>query len=75
MNVTLRQNGTDSDASGMLINVQNQGKGFLSATEFATSIVDPVSNKLTAELRHALAIAVPGAWLGSLFVDRGRIQV
>jgi hypothetical protein len=29
------------------INVQNQGNGFLSATEFAASIVDPVTNMLT----------------------------
>ena len=47
MNVLLRQNGPGSDASGILINVQNQGKGFLSATEFASTIVDPVSNTLT----------------------------
>jgi hypothetical protein len=47
LNVLLRQNGPGSDASGILINVQNQGKGFLSATEFASTIVDPVSNTLT----------------------------
>lgn len=47
LNVLLRQNGPNSDASGILINVQNQGHGFLSATEFASTIVDPVSNTLT----------------------------
>ena len=47
LNVLLRQNGPNSDASGILVNVQNQGKGFLSATEFASTIVDPVSNTLT----------------------------
>ncbi len=47
LNVLLRQNGPNSDASGILINVQNQGHGFLSATEFASTMVDPVSNTLT----------------------------
>ncbi|HEV2268899.1 MAG TPA: hypothetical protein VGR92_05520 [Steroidobacteraceae bacterium] len=47
LNVLLRQNGPGSDASGILINVQNQGHGFLSATEFSSTIVDPASNTLT----------------------------
>jgi hypothetical protein len=47
LNVLVRQNGPNSDAGGILINVQNQGHGFLTATEFASTIVDPVSNTLT----------------------------
>jgi len=47
LDVFVRQNAPDSDSSGILINVQNQGNGFLSATEFASTIVDPVKNVLT----------------------------
>lgn len=47
INVMLRQNAPGSDGSGILINVQNQGNGFLSATEFSSTIADPVHNKIT----------------------------
>src|SRR5271157_3197284 len=47
LGILVRQNGPHSDSSGILVNVQNQGHGFLSATEFASSIVDPVQNVLT----------------------------
>ena len=47
INVMLRQNAPGSDGSGILVNVQNQGNGFLSATEFSSTIVDPVSNSIT----------------------------
>jgi len=47
LGILVRQNGPHSDSSGILVNVQNQGHGFLSATEFASSIVDPVKNVLT----------------------------
>ena len=39
LDILLRQNAPGSDASGILVNVQNQGNGFLSATEFASTIV------------------------------------
>jgi hypothetical protein len=45
INVMLRQNAPGSDGSGILINVQNQGNGFLSATEFASTIVDPARTR------------------------------
>jgi hypothetical protein len=47
MNILLRQNAPGSDGSGILVNVQNQGNGFLSATEFSSTIVDPATNTLT----------------------------
>ena len=44
LNIIVRQNAPHSDSSGILINVQNQGHGFFSATEFASTIVDPVQS-------------------------------
>ena len=48
--VTTRQGGVGSDSSGILVDVQNEGKGFLSATEFTSSIVDPVGAVLTRKI-------------------------
>lgn len=45
LNILVRQNAPHSDSSGILINVQNEGHGFLSATEFASSIVDAAKKR------------------------------
>ena len=45
--VTVRQGGNNSDASGILIDVQNEGQSFLSAAEMVSNIVNPATNTLT----------------------------
>lgn len=77
VNVMLRQNGPDSDASGILINVQNQGKGFLSATEFASTIVDPVSNTLThgIDVQEGVLNQHTGDFIGAVYTaDYGALS-
>ena len=69
LNVMLRQNGPGSDASGILINVQNQGRGFLSATEFSSTIVDPVSNTLTRgiDVQEGVLNKKTGDYIGAVY--------
>ena len=69
INVMVRQNAPDSDASGMLINVQNQGNGFLSATEFASTIVDPISNTLThgIDVQEGVLNRKTGDFVGAVY--------
>jgi hypothetical protein len=69
LNVMLRQNGPDSDGSGILVNVQNQGNGFLSATEFASTIVDPVSNTLTygIDVQEGVLNKKTGDYIGAVY--------
>lgn len=77
VNVMLRQNGPDSDASGILINVQNQGNGFLSATEFASTIVDPVSNTLThgIDVQEGVLNKRTGDYIGAVYTaDYGALS-
>jgi hypothetical protein len=52
-----------------LINVQNQGHGFLSATEFASSIVDPVQNVLTygIDVQEGVLDHVNGDYIGAVY--------
>lgn len=77
VNVMLRQNGPHSDASGILINVQNQGNGFLSATEFASTIVDPVSNTLTRgiDVQEGVLDKQAGNYIGAVYTaDYGALS-
>jgi hypothetical protein len=77
MNVLLRQNGPGSDASGILINVQNQGNGFLSATEFSSTIVDPVSNTLThgIDVQEGALNGQTGGYFGAVYTaDYGALS-
>jgi hypothetical protein len=77
LNVLLRQNGSNSDASGILINVQNQGHGFLSATEFASTIVDPVSNTLTygIDVQEGVLDKKTGDYIGAVYTaDYGALS-
>ena len=77
LNVLLRQNGPNSDASGILINVQNQGHGFLSATEFASTIVDPVSNTLTygIDVQEGVLDKKTGDYIGAVYTaDEGALS-
>jgi hypothetical protein len=69
VNVMLRQNGPHSDSSGILINVQNQGNGFLSATEFSSTIVDPVSNTLThgIDVQEGVLNRKTGDYIGAVY--------
>src|ERR1022692_2068076 len=68
LNVLVRQNGPGSDSSGILVNVQNQGNGFLSATEFASSIVDPVKNVLTygIDVQEGVLDHLNGDYIGAV---------
>src|ERR1035438_6939634 len=69
LNVLVRQNGPGSDSSGILVNVQNQGNGFLSATEFASSIVDPVKNVLTygIDVQEGVLDHLTGDYIGAVY--------
>ena len=69
LNVLVRQNAPHSDSSGILINVQNQGRGFLSATEFASSIVDPVKNVLTygIDVQEGVLDHLNGDYIGAVY--------
>lgn len=75
--VMLRQNGPDSDGSGLLINAQNQGNGFLSATEFVSTIVDPVSNTLThgIDVQEGVLNRKTGDYIGAVYTaDYGALS-
>jgi hypothetical protein len=77
LNVLLRQNAPGSDASGILVNVQNQGNGFLSATEFASSIVDPVTNTLThaIDVQEGALNKSTGGYYGAVYTaDSGALS-
>jgi hypothetical protein len=69
LGVLVRQNGPHSDSSGILVNVQNQGRGFLSATEFASSIVDPVQNVLTygMDVQEGVLDHLNGDYIGAVY--------
>jgi hypothetical protein len=69
LNILVRQNGPHSDSSGILVNVQNQGHGFLSATEFASSIVDPVQNVLTygIDVQEGVLDHLNGDYIGAVY--------
>ncbi len=69
LNVLVRQNAPDSDSSGILINVQNQGNGFLSATEFSSTIVDPVKNVLTygIDVQEGVLDHLNGDYIGVVY--------
>jgi hypothetical protein len=69
LNILVRQNGPHSDSSGILVNVQNQGRGFLSATEFVSSIVDPVKNVLThgIDVQEGVLDRLNGDYIGAVY--------
>ncbi|MGB8013617.1 MAG: hypothetical protein WCF68_18540 [Terriglobales bacterium] len=69
LDVLVRQNGPHSDSSGILIDVQNQGRGFLSATEFSTTIVDPVKNVLTygIDVQEGVLDHLNGDYIGAVY--------
>jgi hypothetical protein len=69
LGILVRQNGPHSDSSGILVNVQNEGHGFLSATEFASSIVDPVQNVLTygIDVQEGVLDEVNGDYIGAVY--------
>ena len=76
INVMMRQNGPGSDGSGILINVQNQGNGFLSATEFSSTIVDPVHNKIThgIDVQEGVLNKKTGDFIGAVYTaDTGAL--
>ena len=76
INVMMRQNAPGSDGSGILINVQNQGNGFLSATEFASTIVDPVRNKIThaIDVQEGVLNKKTGDFIGAVYsADTGTL--
>jgi hypothetical protein len=69
LGILVRQNGPHSDSSGILVNVQNQGHGFLSATEFVSSIVDPVQNVLTygIDVQEGVLDHLNGDYIGAVY--------
>jgi hypothetical protein len=69
LNILVRQNGPHSDSSGILVNVQNQGHGFLSATEFSSTIVDPVKNVLTygIDVQEGVLDHLNGDYIGAVY--------
>jgi len=76
INVMMRQNAPGSDGSGILINVQNQGNGFLSATEFSSTVVDPVHNKIThgIDVQEGVLNKKTGDFIGAVYTaDNGAL--
>jgi hypothetical protein len=69
LNILVRQNGPHSDSSGILVNVQNQGHGFLSATEFSSTIVDPIENVLTygIDVQEGVLDHLNGDYIGAVY--------
>jgi hypothetical protein len=69
LNILVRQNGPHSDSSGILVNVQNQGHGFLSATEFSSTIVDPIKNVLTygIDVQEGVLDHLNGDYIGAVY--------
>ncbi len=69
LNILVRQNAPHSDSSGILVNVQNQGRGFLSATEFSSTIVDPVENILTygIDVQEGVLDHLNGDYIGAVY--------
>jgi hypothetical protein len=69
LGILVRQNGPHSDSSGILVNVQNQGHGFLSATEFSSTIVDPVKNVLTygIDVQEGVLDHLNGDYIGAVY--------
>jgi hypothetical protein len=69
LDVFVRQNAPHSDSSGILVNVQNQGNGFLSATEFVSTIVDPVKNVLTygIDVQEGVLDHLNGDYIGAVY--------
>jgi hypothetical protein len=69
LNILVRQNGPHSDSSGILVNVQNQGHGFLSATEFSSTIVDPIQNVLTygIDVQEGVLDHLNGDYIGAVY--------
>lgn len=69
LNILVRQNAPHSDSSGILVNVQNQGHGFLSATEFSSTIVDPATNTLTygIDVQEGVLDHLNGDYIGSVY--------
>jgi len=69
LNILVRQNAPHSDSSGILVNVQNQGHGFLSATEFSSTIVDPVRNVLTygIDVQEGVLDHLNGDYIGAVY--------
>lgn len=76
MDVFVRQNGPHSDSSGILVDVQNQGHGFLSATEFSSTIVDPVKNVITQgiDVQEGVLNHLTGDYIGAVYTaDSGSL--
>ena len=69
LGIMVRQNGPHSDSSGILVNVQNQGHGFLSATEFVSTIVDPIPNVLTygIDVQEGVLDHLNGDYIGAVY--------
>lgn len=64
-----RQSGTGSDMSGMLINVQDTGLGFLSSTEFASSIYSTGSSAITfmIDVQEGVLDGLTGDYDGAVY--------
>jgi hypothetical protein len=64
-----RQSGAGSDMSGILINVQNTGHGFLSATEFAISEYNTGSNTIVKQMdtQDGVMNAATGDYDGAVY--------
>ena len=62
LTIFFRQSHPGSDGSGLLINGQNTGLGFESATEFTTSIYNTGSNTITQQINvQEASLNLPGA--------------
>jgi hypothetical protein len=59
--IECRQSGAASDCSGILVNLQNTGTGYMSVFESVTHVVDPIAGVLTKGIGVQLGTMDPGA--------------
>lgn len=66
--VTVRQGGVNSDASGILVDVQNEGLSFLAATEMVSNIVNTTTNTFTygIDLQQGVLNQRTGDYIGGV---------
>jgi len=77
INVFMRQGGQNSDGSGILVNVQNTGTGFLAMDEMVSSIFDPSQNIITQEIdvQDGVLNKLTGDYIGRVFnADVGQLK-
>lgn len=69
LSITGRQGGAGSDLSGLLVDVQNTGLGFLSSTEMVSTILNPTTSQITQgmDVQEGVLNAGAGDYIGVVY--------